>query len=395
MPFKVIVCGATNFGPNQIAVCEFWDKDSPPPPPTPPLPLSVIVHSGLGGDCTVDLEGTIAVAGSLNSPQLRLVDVSVPANPQLRGMTNVPISSCNSVAIHGTLVAVGEGTLDVGGVSVAPRMALVDISNQMIPSPIGMSFQGTIDTAFGSLAFVDKRVVVGAVANSNEFLKVDFTNAPAPQAQTSASILPPQLTLDADPEAHTVAVASSMSRQVFLFDGQLNMIGSADSGLGPIGSVAVKGKVALVNSNLTTQFALIDFSTNPATVRTSTNFNNNVGVATVAFDGQFGAFGSQLGSPGLTLFDLRGVIGGAQPQLIGQLGGVVPGQIPSMKMQTLPVLLDASIKADPTSLDFGDVLLAQFSDRTVQISNMGGRALILRAIQTSNAQQFVRNSPNS
>jgi hypothetical protein len=256
-------------------------------------------------------------------------------------------------------------------------MALVDISNQMIPSPIGMPFQGTIGTAFGSLAFVDKRVVVGAVANSNEFLKVDFTNAP--QAQTSASILPPQLTLDADPEAHTVAVASSMSRQVFLFDGQLNMIGSADSGLGPIGSVAVKGKVALVNSNSTTQFALIDFSTNPVTVRTSTNFNNNVGVATVAFDGQFGAFGSQLGSPGLTLFDLRGVIGGAQPQLIGQLGGVVPGQIPSMKMQTLPVLLAASIKADPTSLDFGDVLLGQFSDRTVQISNMGGRALILQA----------------
>src|SRR5262249_26779978 len=129
MPFKVIVCGATNFGPNQIAVCEFWDKDPPPPPPAPQLPLSKPVNPALGGDCTVDLEGTIAVAGSINLPEIRLVDVSVPANPQLRGMTNVAISNCGSVAIHGTLVAVGE--------SPTPRIALVDISNLMQPTPIG------------------------------------------------------------------------------------------------------------------------------------------------------------------------------------------------------------------------------------------------------------------
>jgi hypothetical protein len=381
MSRKVIVCGATNFGPNQIAVCEFWDGDPPPPPPQ--LPLGNSFNPGLGGDCTVDLEGTIAVVGNVNLPELRLVDVSDPANPQLLGMTSLTtISSCYSVAIHGTLVAAGE--------MVAQRIALVLISDLMHPTPIGMIFQGMIGTDIGSLAFVDDHVVVAAGANSSDFLKVNFTNIQSPQGQTAPSTLPFPLTLDADPDSHTIAVASPMSNLVVLFDEQLNLIGSLDSGLPGIASVAVKGKVVLVNSNHDSRFSLIDFSP-PLTVWTSTSFNNNLGVATVAFDGQFGAFGPKLGSPGLTFFDLRKVIAGtagAQPQLIGQLGGLVPGQIPSMKMQTLPVLLAARIKADPTSLDFGDVLLGQSSDRTVQISNPGNDQLRLSAIQTSDAQHF-------
>jgi hypothetical protein len=251
-----------------------------------------------------------------------------------------------------------------------------------------MISQPMIGTGFGSLAFLDEHIVVGAGPNSNQFLRVDFSNPQSPQGLPGNPLLPIGLVLDADPNSHTVVVASTRAPQVILFDKNLNVIGSADSGLPLVASVALKGEIALLNSAATPQFALIDFSTSPPTVMTSTTFNNGLGVATVAFDGEFGAFGSQLGTPGVTFFDLRGVIGGAQPRLISQLGAVIPGQITSMKMQTLPVLSTASIKAVPTSLDFGDVLVGQSLDHTVSISNPGNDSLVLRTIQTLDPQQF-------
>jgi len=251
------------------------------------------------------MDGPTAVAGNLNGPQVRLVDVSNSANLVLKGITSVQISSCGAVAIHGNQVAVGE--------LLQPHIMLLDISDLNNPRTIGMLFAATIASGFSSLAFLDRNIVVGAGPNDSQIQKVDFSNPASLQGKKQPTGLPGVLTLDADSTSHLIVVGSPNGRQVKLFDQNLIEIGSADSMLPGIASVSLSGRVALVASQFNTQFALIDFGVNPPRVTTSTAFNNLVGVATVAFDGQFGAFGSQSGTPSLSLFDLSGALHGAQP----------------------------------------------------------------------------------
>jgi hypothetical protein len=329
------------------------------------------------------MDGATAVAANINGNQVRLIDVSNPANPVLKGLTSVGLVGCGAVAIHGNLVAVGEI-----GVHTSPRIALLNISDLNNPRVIGTPFTTSIPTDLNSLAFLDRNVVVGAGPNDFHIVKVDFSNPASPNAIVIPTGLPGAPTLDADSSSHLVVVGNQGGGQVKLFDQNLNQITSADSMLPGIASVSLAGRIALVGELNDPRFAVVDFSDFGKPIVKGL-FNNMVGVSTVAFDGQFGAFASQSGTPSLSLFDLRG----AQPTHLGTLGNVGIGSVMSISMRTPAHELLPDIAADPTTLDFGAVTIPQFKERMVRFSNPGEATLNIGFLQTSDAHFTLPGAP--
>jgi hypothetical protein len=278
------------------------------------------------------------------------------------------------------MVAVGESAL--------PRVTLIDISDLNNPRAVGGPFATSIASGFGSLAFLDQNVVVGAGPNEVRFVKVDFGNPMMPRETLHQPGLPGSPTVvDADPTSHRIVAASPGGRQVKLFDGNLSEIGAADSTLPGVLSVSLSGQVTLVASQLTPQVALIDFRVSPPRV---TPFDNLVGTSSVAFDGRFGACASQVGTPSVSFWDLGGT-----PHHLGTLPNVGIASVTSIGMQTFASVPPSppDIAASPTTLVFNVVPIGTTKDLSVQIRNTGHDVLTIGGIQTSDPRFAVVNAP--
>jgi hypothetical protein len=113
--------------------------------------------------------------------QVRLVDVTNPAAPVLRGIVNTTLSGIRALAVQGSLVAVGEWVN-----SFQARVALLDFSNpaaptvlKVVPTPLASlpspaPFNPN-PPAVTSVAFTAANHVVAAGSSDPEIVKIDLS----------------------------------------------------------------------------------------------------------------------------------------------------------------------------------------------------------------------------
>ena len=351
---RVIVAGSTNNF--TLAVIDFT---------TPGSPGVVQVNPGYGGGSTVAINGSNAVAGNINGGQVRLVDVSNPAVPVLKGMINTTLLGISSIAIRGTQVAVGEQN---GG-----HIALLDFSTPMSPTLVANKLTGS--GAFDSIAFIADSIVVASGPNDFTATQVDFTNPASPVVTTFNPALSGSPSLDADAAANHIAVGDTSGVNVKLIDGTSKaMLGTATTAINSVASVALAGSLVLAGGPNSFNVARINFAGGPVVTSFSPGYASG---SVVAIDGTVGACG-QIVSAGVThlnLFDLTPT----PPALLGSANSGIDSIVAlAMSSFTAGPPPTPAVTYSPLSLAFGAVRVGTISaPLPLTLHNAGGAALSL------------------
>jgi hypothetical protein len=349
---RVVVAGSENSF--SFAVIDFT---------TPATPGVVMINPGFGGGCRVAINGSNAVAGNANGGQVRLVDISNPAAPVLKGMIATVLGGINSIAMNGTRVAIGEQN--------GFRILLLDFSSPI--SPVIVSTATTTQGAFSSLAFLSSNIVVASGLNNFTCVQVDFSNPGSPTVSTFNPGLSGSPSLDADASVNQIAVGDSTGNLARLLNGATKaVIGTVNTTL-PSVSVALSGNTILAGSPNAFNAARVVFSGGSATV---TPFNPGLGGGSVtAIDTNFGVCGAILGTQ-VKLIDLNST----PPVVIGTANTSLPS-ISTLGMQEFTSA--PSLSVSPTALAFGTVRVGLTKLLTLIIHNAGNAGLNVTNIQSS------------
>lgn len=357
---SVIVAGSTNNF--TFAVIDFT---------TPGSPSVVQVNPGYGGGSTVAINGSNAVAGNINGGQVRLVDVSNPAAPVLKGMINTTLLGISAIAIRGTRVAVGEQN---GG-----HIALLDFSAPMSPTLVANKLTGS--GAFSSLAFIADSIVVASGPNDFTATQVDFTNLASPVVTTFNPALAGSPSLDADAAANHIAVGDTSGVNVKLIDGTSKAaLGTATTTINSVASVAVAGSLVLAGGPNSFNVARINFAGGPAVTSFSPGYSSG---SVVAIDGTFGVCG-QIVSAGVTHVNLVDLTP-TPPAILGSVNSGIDSIVTlAMSSFTSGPPPTPAVTYSPLSLAFGAVRVGTTSaPLSLTLHNVGGAALSITNIQSS------------
>lgn len=359
---KVVVAGSENSF--TFAVIDFT---------TPGSPAVKQVNPGWSGGCRVAIDGQYVAAGNLLGGEVRLIDVSNPALPVLKGTINTQLSGIGAIAIRGTRVAVGEW------VGQGNRIKLIDFSNPNSPQLMGTAT--TIMAMFRSISFLGNNAVVAAGQNDFSFVKVDFTN-PANPVVTLKNPGFGAPTVDADSSTNRIVAGDRHGAHVKLYDAALSLLETVNlSGASTVPSIefiSLSGSLALAGSANGFYVARIDFSSSPPAVQV---FNALTGGGNpTAIDGSLGVCGAYVGTQDVNLFDLA-------PAIPSKLGTANAGiaSISTLGISSFAVQPPSSptISVTSASLTFGGVKVNATAQQTFQIKNTGNAPLIVSGIQSS------------
>src|SRR6185312_1622961 len=123
---RVVVAGSDN--DPSFAVIDFTAPGSPVVrriPPDPAFPF---------GACRVAIDGSRVAAGDSQGSDVRVVDVTDPANPDPVAFFRTNLAGIAAIAIRGHRVAVGEVFS-----SSSARVALIDFSSPANPGVLGIA----------------------------------------------------------------------------------------------------------------------------------------------------------------------------------------------------------------------------------------------------------------
>jgi hypothetical protein len=230
------------------------------------------VNPGFSGSCRVILDGPRCFAGNGLGGQVRLVDVTNPAAPVLRGSVDTALSGIGALAVQGDLVAVGEWVNDFKA-----RVALCDFSNpaapallKVVPTPLTSVPTPTDQdnpnpAAITSIAFTGTNHVIAAGQGDPEIVKIDFTNLANPAVTSFLSGFSAVM-MDAD--AARVVAGDPTGAQVKLFDAATNaaLVGPMGTTLGGVTSLALAFPLALAGSINDLRAVRVTFSGASATI---------------------------------------------------------------------------------------------------------------------------------
>jgi hypothetical protein len=283
--------------------------------PANPIVVLVTVFRG-GGGCVVDIDDSNAVTGNASGREVKLIDVSNPSAPVIRGTIDTQLPEIGAIAISSTQVVVGERN--------GSRIKLIDFSTPNNPQILGTA-NGVIG-GLSSIAFIRNNVVAAASPNDFRVVIVNFTNPSNPQVNLFNPALSGAPTLDAD--SNRISTGDTGGTNVKIFDGSnLTVLANRSSNLQTLDSIALSGQLALAGSNNDFHAALINFGINPPTViRFNTQLN---GGCTTAIEDRVGTCGAVLGSS-VKLFD----ISGQNPSLAGTASNIGIDSISSLGIST-------------------------------------------------------------
>lgn len=370
---RVVVAGSEN--DTRVAVIDFTN---------PATPSVAHIDPGFASGTRVAIDGTSAAAGAVLTGNVRLIDVSNPAVPVAQGTINTMLGGIGAIAMRGAHVAVGEYVNDFQA-----RVKLLDFSNPLAPTLIGTAAtpltnvtvphpEDPADTsaAVGSLAFLDDFNVVVSGPSDTVAIKINFGVTP-PGQTTLNPMIPGGLTTDADGDAHRIAVGDNNGTMLKLFDANTNaLLGTANTTLGGVGSVALNMPRAFAGSPNEFIVARVDFGGASPVV---TTFNGALaGGVTVAIEGTRGAGGAILGTS-VKLYDLAVT----PPTVLGTANSGL-ASISTLAMSTPPS--GPMFMAVPASLNFQAVRVGMTRILPVAISNPGGMALVLNGIHSTDAR---------
>ncbi len=253
---RVVVAGSENV--TSFAIINFT---------TPSSPTVVTVNPGFGAGCHVTLSGSNAIAGNVLGGQVRLIDVTNPAAPVLKGTLSTILGGIGAVAMRGNLVAAGELANGFGA-----RIVLIDYSSPTSPSLLGTAT--TSLTAINSLAFTSDHVVVASGSNDFQIAQVDFTSPSSPIVTNFNPALSGSVSLDGDAVASRLAAGDNNAFNVKLFDAVSKVLqGTANTLLSGVNSVALSNPLVLAGSQMSINAVRINFTGPPAV----TAFNPGLG----------------------------------------------------------------------------------------------------------------------
>jgi hypothetical protein len=339
-------------------------------------PSVSLVDPGFGAGCRVALSNNVAVIGSVLSGSVRMADVTNPAATVLQGTINTMLSGIGSLAIRGSLVAVGEWVN-----SFQARVKLLDFSNPMVPVVLGAAptpltsntdSMGNSLAAIGSIAFLNDNVVFVSGPAGLQIYKVDFTNPAAPVVTLFLPTLSGGVSLDLDSGANRLVAGDNNSTILKLFNAStLALVAQANTTLGGVISVALNFPLVLAGSPNDTIAVRVDFSGPPVV----TSFNPMLtGGSTTAIENTTGACGDILGS-NVKLINLTG----ATPTILGTANAVIA----SISTLAMSNFTPPTLTLSPTMLLFNKVRVGTTAMLPLTISNMGTFPLTISGINSS------------
>ncbi|HXM17886.1 MAG TPA: choice-of-anchor D domain-containing protein [Candidatus Tumulicola sp.] len=354
---RVVVAGSEN--DTSFAVIDFTN---------PNAPSVKLVDPGFASGCHVTINGNNAVAGSVLTSKVRLVDVSNPAVPALRGTIATPLNGIGAIAMRGSRVAVGEFVNNFKA-----RVSLLDFSNPNAPTVIGTAatpLASNPNTAVGSIAFLSDNVVVASGPSDFEIVQVDFSNPMAPVVTNFNPVLAGPPVIDSD--SAVIAAGDSTSGILKLFDVNKALIASVNTMLPGITSVAVSNPLVLAASANSFNSDKVDFG-GPSV----SSFNPNLaGGSTTAIEGKTGACGAILGSS-VALVDLTGA-----PAVLGTANAAV-ASISTLAISTFAGPGGPQVTVNPLALVFGAVKVNTLQSLMFTIHNAGGGNLNINNLHSS------------
>jgi hypothetical protein len=270
----------------------------------PTSPTVVLVDPGFGAGCRIATDSSSAVAGSVLTGNVRLIEVSNPALPALKGNINTMLSGIGAIAIRGSRVAVGEYVN-----SFKARVTLISFSSPMSPIILGTAQTPLINVTTGtdssaaisSIAFLSDNVLLVSGPSAGIVVKVDFSNPVSPIVTTFNPVVSGGASIDVDASANRLAVGDNNSTILKLFDATENsLLGTANTTLGGVISVALKNPMVLAGSPNNFNVVRVNFSGTPSV----TPFDPGLGGgSSTAIEGTIGACGGILGTQ-VKLIDL-------------------------------------------------------------------------------------------
>src|ERR1700674_522393 len=230
---RVVVAGSEN--DTSFAVIDFTSPGSP---------SVVAINPGFGAGCRVAIDGSSAVAGSVLTGDVRMVDVTNPAAPVLQDNINTMLAGVGALAVRGSRVAVGEFVN-----SFQARVKLIDFSTPTAPVILGSAPTPLVSVTVGmdgsaaisSVAFLNDNVVLVAGPSDAIVVQIDFTIPTSPVVTTFNPVLSGGLSIDVDADANRLAVGDNNATTLKLFDATTKaLLGTANTTLGGVDSVALK-----------------------------------------------------------------------------------------------------------------------------------------------------------
>lgn len=345
------------------------------------------------GGSRVNIAGSNAVAGSVLSGKVRMVDVSNPAAPVALGTVDTQLGGIGAIAIRGNRVAVGEWQN-----LFQARVTLIDSSapaNPVVLATAATPFASTPSpdpmnpgpAAITSIAFANDNVVVAASASDFEIVFVDFSNLGNPAVSTFNPVIagPPQI--DDDANAGQLVGGDSTSGIVKLFNSNTKaLVQNLNTMAASVNSIALSGSRALVGSQNQFPAVLIKFGNNPPFVSFDPGLN---GGGQTAINGTLGACADVGGK--VKLFDVTPNPPNA-PTLLGTANWNAAVSTLAISQFTPPA--GPAVVLSAASLVFGSVLVNSSRQMILTIQNTGGATLNVTNIQSSSPHfTFIPTGP--
>jgi hypothetical protein len=296
---RVVVAGSE--ASRAFAVIDFTTPATPHVVSVNPMFVAAGSHVTINGSNAV--AGGVLAETQTGGGNVRLVDVSNPARPVLRGMITTALLGIGAIAMRGNNVAVGE--------QVGARVILIDFSLPM--NPVIIATVATSLTAINSIAFTADRVVVAAGSNDFQIVQVDFSNASSPGISNFNPRLSGPPSIDGDADGNSFTAGDSNGPLLRLFEATSRaLLGTANTRLANITSVALSSPFVLAGSTASPRAVLVDFSSTPPAV---ISFNPQLrGGCTAAIEGTIGVCGATTGGL-VKLLDLTS----SPPSVIGDI----------------------------------------------------------------------------
>ena len=373
------------------------------------VPSLLLVLTGLPSTA----HSQLAVAGQTNGPGVRVIDISVPASPVLRGVVNTTLVGISSIAVDpsGSRVVAGEfngcriaivnianpdapvetgtfcttfsgvssvavsGSIAVVGQQFGPGIEIYNISGA-VPVKIGSTLN-TVLTGISSVAASGTCAIAGE-ANGNRVVGLNIGGA---NPVVAGSVIN-------TPFAGVTSVGLSGARAIAGQQFGPNVRGFSTSacaltsggsvslaGFVGVRAVALSGTRALAAEENGPDVAIVDVTTAATPTQVGASLTTAFsGGSSVAANGTRGVLG-QLFGPGV-----RGITGlNAAPAL----GGSVLTTFAGVSSVALTNFSPPSVSLSTTSLAFGNVQIAMTSTLPLTITNLGGSPLTITGIATT------------